>query len=65
MSVAEVLDQALAEMADATSRGSRPLGDETPLTEDVLSPREREVLSLVAEGHSNKAIAAALFVSPN
>jgi len=30
-----------------------------------LSPREREVLALVAEGRSNKAIAAALFVSPN
>jgi DNA-binding NarL/FixJ family response regulator len=30
-----------------------------------LSPREREVLALVAEGRSNKAIAQALFVSPN
>jgi DNA-binding NarL/FixJ family response regulator len=65
MSVAEVLDQALAVLADATSSGSRSLGDETPLAEEVLSPPEHEVLSLVAEGHSNKAIAAALFVSPN
>ena len=31
----------------------------------LLSPREREVLALLAEGRSNKAIAAALFVSPN
>jgi DNA-binding NarL/FixJ family response regulator len=30
-----------------------------------LSPREFEVWALVAEGRSNKAIAAALFISPN
>lgn len=29
-----------------------------------LTPREREVLALIAEGHSNTAIARALFVSP-
>jgi len=37
----------------------------TPCAENPLSPREREVLSLVAEGWSNKAIADALSVSPN
>ena len=31
----------------------------------TLSPREKEVLALVAEGRSNKAIAEALYVSPN
>jgi DNA-binding NarL/FixJ family response regulator len=30
-----------------------------------LSPREREVLALVAEGQTNKDIASALYVSPN
>jgi DNA-binding CsgD family transcriptional regulator len=33
----------------------RPLG---------LTPREREILALVAEGHTNAQIAAALWISP-
>ncbi len=37
----------------------------SPLLANVLSPREQEVLALVAEGRSNKAIAEALFVSSN
>jgi DNA-binding NarL/FixJ family response regulator len=31
---------------------------------DALSEREREVFQLIAEGHSNKAIAALLYLSP-
>ena len=39
----------------------RDAGDD-PLAE--LTPREREVLGLMAEGRSNKAICAKLFLSP-
>lgn len=41
--------------------GRRRAGD-NPLED--LSPREREVLALLAEGRSNDGIAAALFVTP-
>ncbi len=33
-------------------------------TQAALTPREKEVLSLIAQGRSNVAIAAALFISP-
>jgi DNA-binding NarL/FixJ family response regulator len=42
--------------------GERRAADEGPL--DSLSPREREVLSLMAEGRTNNAIAEALVVTP-
>jgi DNA-binding NarL/FixJ family response regulator len=42
-----------------------PLAPTNRRAEVVLSPREREVLALVAEGQTNKDIASALYVSPN
>ena len=68
LAYAVTLDDALVALDRAESPGralpaSRPLP--TVLPRAALSPREREVLALVAEGRSNKAIAAALFVSPN
>lgn len=65
--LAALLDEALAVLTDGETAPVRaPTPSEASQREaDALSPREREVLALVAEGRTNKAIAAALFVSPN
>ena len=46
-------------------RGGRPAAGPPPRGDplDALTPREREVLALMAEGRSNTAIAAALVVT--
>ena len=50
-----VVDPALVQELVACRRRNDPLGD--------LTPREREVLALMAEGHSNSGIAARLVVT--
>ena len=64
---AEKLDEALAALhrVDAGDSALPPLASTPAAPVEPLSPREKEVLALVAEGRSNKAIAEALFVSPN
>ena len=59
-SVSAELDARLAD-----SVAVQPEEVPAPAGLDALSPREKEVLMLVAAGHTNKAIADALYLSPN
>jgi DNA-binding NarL/FixJ family response regulator len=66
LSLAQLLEEVLAELPEAevaVVRTDPQVAD--PCGPDWLSPREREVLALVTAGRTNKAIASALYVSPN
>ena len=53
----------VAQIALRAYRNKKPAGDAPPSPAGVLTPREREVLQLLAEGKSNKETASALGIS--
>ena len=60
---ADLLSRPLLERADGIAE-RYALGGRERRTSDVLTDRESEVLSLLAEGRTNAEIAGALFMSP-
>ncbi len=63
MPLDQALAEALAEMQPSTVASPLPPGPGSPAPSSNLTPREREVLRLLAAGSSNQAIADALFLS--
>lgn len=61
----EGLLDALLSSLDQASSSVAPVARPATRVDSLISPREREVLALVAEGRSNKAIAEVLYVAPS
>jgi non-specific serine/threonine protein kinase len=60
--VGRAVELARANTVASSAKDKLPMVETTKV--DALSPREREVLQLVAEGETDREIAAALFLSP-
>ncbi|HEY0638669.1 MAG TPA: response regulator transcription factor, partial [Pseudonocardiaceae bacterium] len=50
-------------VAALARRGRVPVGGAGTLTVDLLTPREHSVLTLVADGHTNRQVGERLFIS--
>jgi non-specific serine/threonine protein kinase len=63
----DLLDEFMTLLADSEVTLGHHIPRTAPArrTDSLISPREREVLVLLAEGRTNKAIADALFVAPS